>query len=141
MKTKFFFLFVIFFLSLICSAQEIKFRSASDTLQINGFSFVFKIKRSYNEFLPMEKDTVLLIYRLEAGKEKLLVKHSIHVTSADCNNIFTDYGKVELSGSKLILTTKYTQQGHDPIPDFRKRIYGVNAKGQLILVSDKEGSY
>ncbi|MBC7863684.1 MAG: hypothetical protein IAF38_11965 [Bacteroidia bacterium] len=141
MRIKFHFFIFLFFISMSSYGQEIKFHSAVDTLSINGFSFVFKVQRSYSEYSPMAKDTVLLIYRLEKGKEKLLVKHFLYMWSADCNNVFRDYGKVEINEDKIILTTDYTQQRSDPIPDYRKRIYKVNEKGQLILLSDKEGRY
>ena len=133
----YFFSFGIFYFN----AQEIKFHSKADTISINGFAFVFKIKPAYDMDYPSAKDTVLFIYRLENKKEKLLVKHYLYRWSADCNNVFKDYGRVQVDGNKLILFTEYTQMRSDPIPDFRKRIYRVNEKGKLIFVSDREGTY
>lgn len=52
----------------------------------------------------------------------------------DCNNVFKDIGTIEIKKDSLILKTHFTQKGHDPIPEWEKKIYSVNRNGEVVLV-------
>lgn len=109
----------------------------TDTLRINGNTFVTKIKPVWSEYNRM--DTVLQLYRIENGKTKYLLSHFIYQWSADCNNEFTDHGTLQVKNDSLIFETEYMQKtGHDPIPERRKQIYKVMPYGKVKLVFDRE---
>ncbi len=122
-------LLFLFILSCSLSAQ-------TDTVIVKGTKFLTIKRTEKSEY--NKKDTVLLVYRLENQAKKLLLKHYLYQWSADCNNEFTDKGKMEISGDSIIFTTKFLQKGHDPIPQRRKQIYKVTAKGKLVLIYDKQ---
>lgn len=109
----------------------------TDTLRINGATFVTEIKPAWSEYNRM--DTVMRLYRIENGKAKYLLKHFTYQWSADCNNEFIDHGKLEIKNDSLIFHTEYTQKtGMDPIPERRKQIYKVMPDGKIFLIYDRE---
>jgi hypothetical protein len=99
---------------------------------INGTSFIttkHSEKNSYDS-----KDYYLNIYKIVKGKKIFLVKHYTYQYAVDCNNVFKDIGTVEIKKDSLILTTHYTQKGHDSIPEWEKKIYKVNQNAKVVLL-------
>lgn len=109
----------------------------TDTLRVNGITFVTKTKSVWSEYNRM--DTVLQLFRIENGKTKYLLSHYIYQWSADCNNEFIDHGTLQVKNDSLIFETEYTQKtGHDPIPQRRRQVYKVMPDGKVKLVYDRE---
>ncbi len=109
----------------------------TDTLHVNGNTFVTKIKPVWSEYNRM--DTVLQLYRIENGKTKYLLSHFMYQWSADCNNVFIDHGTMQVKNDSLIFETEYKQKtGMDPIPERRRQIYRVMPDGKVKLVFDRE---
>ena len=68
------------------------------------------------------------------GKKKFLVKHYTYQYGLDCNNVFKDIGTIDIKKDSLILKTHYTQTGHDPIPEWEKKIYTVKQECISIMI-------
>jgi hypothetical protein len=99
---------------------------------INGTSFITTKHSEKNEY--DSKDYYLNIYKIVKGKKTFLFKHYTYQYAVDCNNVFKDIGTIEIKKDSLILKTHFTQKGHDPIPDWEKKIYKVNRNAELVLV-------
>jgi hypothetical protein len=99
---------------------------------INGTSFITTKHSEKNEY--NSKDYYLNIYKIVKGKKIFLYKHYTYQYAVDCNNMFKDIGTIEVKKDSLILKTHYTQKGHDPIPDWEKKIYKVTLDGKLDLL-------
>lgn len=107
-----------------------------DSIKIGNTQFVSARQVISNE--NKTKDTVLNLYRLENGQRKFVKKFYLHKDEeGDCNNLFWNKGTLTVQNDSLIFLTHYLQKRHDPIPEFRKRIYIVTKTGQLKLLFDK----
>ena len=107
-----------------------------DTIFIGKNKFIAIRSAEKNEY--NRNDTLLKLYRIKNGRREYLLTHYIYRYGADCNNIFKDYGSMKVSGDSIILYTRCTQRGFDPIPQATKQIYRLNNAGKLLLVYDKE---
>ena len=112
--------------------------SQTDTLHINGNTFITRITVT-----PLTEygrhDTVLNFSRLENGRPKYLLQHTLYSYSADCNNEFITRGTYEVRHDSLIFNNTIKQKtGLDPVADEEQQIYRVAADGKLKLVSNKE---
>ena len=126
---KAFILLLIILLSFSAFAQR-------DTIFIGKNKFIAIKSTEKTEY--DRKDTLLKLYRIKNDKREYLLTHYIYQYGADCNNVFKDYGSLKVSGDSIILYTRCTQKGFDPLPQATKQIYKVNDAGKLSLVYDKE---
>jgi hypothetical protein len=126
---KLFFLLATLFIAASAFAQR-------DTIVIRKNKFITIRSIEKTEYNP--KDTLLKLYRISNGKREYLLTHYTFRYGADCNNIFKDYGSLKVSGDSIILYTRCTQKGFDPIPQATKQIYKVSDAGKLSLIYDKQ---
>ncbi len=99
---------------------------------INSTSFITTKHSEKNEY--NSKDHYLNIYKIVQGKKIFIAKHYTYQYAVDCNNVFKDIGTIEIKKDSLILKTHYTQKGHDPIPEWEKKIYKVNRNNNVVFV-------
>jgi hypothetical protein len=127
---KFFFTIAILLLCNNIFAQQ-------KTFNINNVKF-FTIKKNEKTEYDCNDKFVNIYYSLK-GKKQFLCKYYTYRYGADCNNVFTDIGTIEIKNDRLILKTHFKQKGklHDPIPDWEKRIYKVYKNGKVLLVYNK----
>lgn len=122
---------LLFFLAPMLSfAQE-------EPILINNHEFNVVTEIVDNEWET--KDTVNILFRNENGQPQQVLKYySYKDRGGDCNNVFWNTESMEVQGDSVIFTTHFFQKtGIDPIPEWRKQVYLVNAKGELILIYDK----
>lgn len=117
-------LFMLYFASTSFAQQK--------SFIINGTAFITTKHSEKNEY--NSKDYYINIYKMVKGKKKFLVKHYTYQYGVDCNNVFKDIGTIDIKKDSLILKTHYTQTGHDPIPEWEKKIYTVKQTGEVVLV-------
>lgn len=112
-----------------------------ETFRIGGTQFVLETEIVENEWET--KDTLQTIYRLSEGdREPELTLATYLDQGGDCNNLFWMRETIEVINDELVLTSHYFQKtGIDPIPEWRKRMYTLNEKGELVLSSDKYKYY
>ena len=131
------FLAISLFLISLCSLSSAQGQSRSATL--NGVHVLLEVSAVVSEYTSAENplmDSVLTISRiLPNGNEKLL-EYTIHAESRDCNNHFTDHGWYQIKQDSLVLTTRYEQDGNDPIPSVWRSAYLMQKDGNLKLVQD-----
>lgn len=111
---------------------------AQDTVVVNNTKFLFKkVTRGSEEYSGI--DTVLFVYRIESGKNKLLLEHIVFQENADCNSIFRDYGTYYITNDSIIFSTVYEvdRSKNFGSPVSRKQIYIVEDSGKMILIYDK----
>ena len=126
---KLFFLLATLFIAASAFAQR-------DTIVIGKNKFLAIRSAEKTEYDC--KDTLLKLYRINNGRREYLLTHYLYQYGADCNNVFKDYGSMKVSGDSIILYTRCTQKGFDPIPQATKQIYKVSNTGKLSLVYDKK---
>jgi hypothetical protein len=120
----------IFFL-LMCCVAIISF-AQTKKFEINAVQFLSTKQMEKNEY--GSKDYYINIYKIVKGKKIFLVKHYTYQYGVVCNNVFKDIGTIEIKKDSLILKTHFTQKGHDPIPEWEKKIYSVKRNGEVVLV-------
>jgi len=111
--------------------------SQTDTILVNGFSFVSKASAVANEWET--KDTLSNLYRIENGELKWVLKYyTFKDDGGDCNNLFWQTEEVSTNKNLMIFNTTFFQKTNmDPIPTQRRQIYSVSSKGKLALIFDK----
>lgn len=110
----------------------------TDTLHINGSTFITVIKVSQKTEYG-KRDTLLDLYRLENGKPKYLLQHTLYSYGADCNNEVTTKGTYKIQHDSIIFTSIIQQKtGLDPLPDAQQQIYTVDEHGKLRLIACRE---
>lgn len=122
---------IVFFLNSTGAAQ--------DTLLIRHTTFIVeRYDRPSEEYTG--QDTLIRLYRLENGAKKYLLSHVIYQQTADCNSVFTDYGRYEVRGDSLIFFTDYTfdSSSNFGLPLSRVQAFLVTDNGRLIEVYDRE---
>ncbi len=107
------------------------------TFWVKGHHFLISTEPIKNEWDT--QDMVSLLYRVEDGQEKYLLKYfNYKDEGGDCNNLFWNTEVLTIKNDSLIFETTYHQKtGIDPIPEKRKQIYKVNENGTLTLIFDK----
>lgn len=108
-----------------------------ENLSVGKTQFVLKTEIVENEWET--KDTLQTIYRLSEGdREPELTLATYLDQGGDCNNLFWMRETIEVINDELVLTSHYFQKtGIDPIPEWRKRVYAIGEKGEMVLISDK----
>lgn len=127
------------FLLLSCiSLFAVKLQAQTDTLHINNTTFIAKTNHTaIGEY--GKRDTILTFYRMEKGKPKQLLQHTLYNYGADCNNEFITKGSYTVQHDSIIFTSTIKQKtGLDPIADEERQIYRVEADGKLKLISNKQ---
>ncbi len=108
---------------------------------INGHQFIFLSKKVKNEWGSFDK--IRTLYRIYKNTKKNVLKYyEYQDEGGDCNNLFWNRGRYEIRNDSIIVITHYFQKtGADPIPEWRKQIYRVNRKGDLVVLYDKYKYY
>lgn len=124
-----FLLCCFFFTGVAASAQ-------TDSFSIGSHQFLIIKKANKTEY--GKSDTTASVYRLNGNGKTLLFDYTAYSYGADCNNEFTDRGRLSVSGNDVIINTRHFQKRADPIPQRSRQVYRLNPKGNLTLISDKE---
>ena len=83
------------------------------------------------------KEKFVNIYYYKKSKRKFLCKFYTYQYGADCSNVFSDIGTIEIKNDNLILKTHFKQKRKDPIPDWEKIVYKVYKNGNVLLLYNK----
>lgn len=122
MKTRF--LFVCFYLLAAVSFGQ------NNSTAIGSKTFEFKKVLVENE----NGDSAEQVEIYNNGLKVL--SHTISLIEGDCNSESVQLGSYEIQNNTLILYSYWTRTGDAPASPygFRKQLYSVNEKGQLLLV-------
>ncbi|MGV6862502.1 MAG: hypothetical protein ACWA41_12075 [Putridiphycobacter sp.] len=107
--------------------------------QTNGFNLggiPYKIETEVVQNEWNTQDTLQKIYRM-GGSAKVyqITYYKYKDEGGDCNNLFWQTSTIQVKADSLIILTHFHQKtGIDPIPEWQKQIFVMNAAGQLTQV-------
>jgi len=111
-----------------------------EKISVKNHKFIIKTKIIKNEWETF--DTIKIVYSMNKKTMALLKYFAYKDEGGDCNNLFWNKGSIETKNDSLILNTYYFQKiGIDPIPEWRKLIYKIDATGKVRLIYDKYRYY
>lgn len=110
---------------------------AQTTLTVNQTAFL--LQQGPDEPVQEEELTTLELYRIEKGGKTHLLSHPTYRYGGDCNSEWMEVGNYRVVGNQFLFYTVWDKKGDAPAEPrgFRKQVYEVNDKGQLLPVSNQ----
>ena len=123
---------------ILISAFSINSFSQIDTININGFDFIFKhVKNAYTD--DIENTSVNLLRLETSGNTKYLLKHTMDLTEGDCNSTSVEMGDYLIKDTTIIFYSFWCRQGDAPVSPWGARIqeYNISENGNVKMASSK----
>jgi hypothetical protein len=118
-------------LLLLCFGCALPLVAQRDTIQIRGQAFVLVTEEVVGND-DLQRQVHLL--RLEGGRAKWLLRHTLLAESADCNSIALELGGYAVSdtGITFYTTWMHTAQALAGVCGVRKQDYRITDQGRLV---------